>query len=586
MEHSNSKQNVAIGILRVSSTKQGMEGDSPKNQQKAIIPYSQARKDTVVKWFKFIESASEKAKKQPVLEVIEYCKSHPEIKRCYIKSIDRFTRGGAMVYEELSNALNKLGVTVVDTYGVISEQVVNTMESLGKKYSWSSFRPSKKSEMFEAERAKDEFRDIMTRLVGGSVDRVREGYAIGEPPYGYENTRIEAGLGKRAYKLLPNKGEAPFIIRMFELMAEGKKLEEVVETINAMGFKTRKRYRRKKVGTRIVRDGKIGEVPLSEKQLRRFIKNPIYCGVSIHKHLTWFDYTTGVEHFAPILMKGKPLISIDLWNRANQGKKHISIFSDNSIKIFKGETPERFIKKSKSNAKYPYKGYLICHQCNNPLKASAPRNKSGNHIPIYHCSLHHKYWGTNGKKLHENIEKFVDSLEFSDEFRKRFRGIMLEEWEKRRDSANEDSLKYEKTVSRIKEEQRLVLDTLKGVSLESMRKEYEREYHDLEQTKLDAIEKRNSIETEEINIQTVIAYCNYWMEHLNELLIDRKKPLESARLFSLCFDVLPTVPELINGTPKLSVLFRLNEQYNKGEKTLSEPAGTRTQDILLKRQTL
>ena len=123
-----------------------------------------------------------------------------------------------------------------------------------------------------------------------------------------------------------------------------------------------------------------------------------------------------------------------------------------------------------------------------------------------------------------------------------------------------------------------------------MRKALEEKYDELEKKKTSAMEHRDNKEVEEFDIQTVIASCNYWMEHLPELLIDRDKPLESARLFSICFDEPPTVPEIKDGTPKLSCLFRLNEAYKQAkdanEDTLCELGEDRTHDKSLKRRLL
>ncbi|GIK84433.1 MAG: hypothetical protein BroJett025_10550 [Patescibacteria group bacterium] len=581
MEHSAAKSTPAIAIVRVSSTKQGLQGDSPEDQLRAIESLLPVRNDEIVEIFEWIESASEMTDQQPAWRAVEFCKKHPEVRRCYVKCMDRFTRGGADEYSDLSRALNSLNVFILDVYGIASDKQTNTMGHLGKKYKWSVFRPSYKAELLEAEKAKDEFRDIMTRLTTGSVNRVREGYAIGSPGYGYVNKRIENENGRKVYILVPLPEEAQYIRRMFELKAEGKTEVEIVKTINAMGFLSRTRYRRKKEGLRIVRAGKIGNVPLSKKQLQNFLKNPIYCGISTHSHLSYIEEKENsekIEHFTPIVIKGEPLVSVDLWNRANNNRRMITVKDDGTAQIFKGKSLERYVKKSKRNKAYPYKEYLACHICHRVLKASAPRSKSGKHVPTYHCSTKHKYWGTNGAQLHKDIENFIHHLEFSDEFREQFSNIMLEEWEKRRDSVNQDSINYEKEVLRIKEEQRAILDTMKVVALASMRQAYEKQYEELEKKKTVAMSRRDTKEVEEINIQTVISYCNYFMEHLEELLLDEEKPLESARLFSLCFDEAPTVFEILDGTPRLSPLFKLNEAYKKDKGILSESGGTRTPD--------
>lgn len=53
------------------------------------------------------------------------------------------------------------------------------------------------------------------------------------------------------------------------------------------------------------------------------------------------------------------------------------------------------------------------------------------------------------------------------------------------------------------------------------------------------------------------------MEHLEDLLIGGSNPQKNASLFGLLFDEKPTYQELVDGTPKLACLFKLNEDYKK-----------------------
>jgi len=105
--------------------------------------------------FIFLESASKE--EQPVQEAIDYCvNSKNDIQLFIIKSIDRFTRGGSYLYDGLKMQLERKGVKLIDIYGVIGTQQINTLEHLGVSFDWSVYSPTKKSEILEAERAKDE----------------------------------------------------------------------------------------------------------------------------------------------------------------------------------------------------------------------------------------------------------------------------------------------------------------------------------------------------------------------------------------------------------------------------------------------
>ncbi len=58
------------------------------------------------------------------------------------------------------------------------------------------------------------------------------------------------------------------------------------------------------------------------------------------------------------------------------------------------------------------------------------------------------------------------------------------------------------------------------------------------------------------------------MEYLHELLLNQANPFKSAAMFGLVFDTAPTYEELNNGTPRLALIFKLNEDF-RNTKSLS-----------------
>ncbi|MDD3940598.1 MAG: hypothetical protein PHQ01_03445, partial [Candidatus Pacebacteria bacterium] len=55
-----------------------------------------------------------------------------------------------------------------------------------------------------------------------------------------------------------------------------------------------------------------------------------------------------------------------------------------------------------------------------------------------------------------------------------------------------------------------------------------------------------------IDMDNVMEHIGYFMEHLEELLIDTTNPLKRAAFFGLIFDSPPTYANLTSGTPKLA----------------------------------
>jgi hypothetical protein len=221
----------AVAAIRVSSVRQGTDGDSPEAQKEQIESFAKAHNINLKKTFVFLESASKN--EQPMQQAVNFCKDPKnDVQLFIIKSIDRFTRGGATPYDQLKNQLEKYGVKLVDIYGVISQQKVNTLEHLGVQYSWSQYSPSQKMEFLEAERAKDELRDIMSRMIGAEVRYTRMGYWMRGAPYGYASRRIETSNGKRLIlERFPE--EALFIEKMFALRIQGTLSDQqIIDEIN------------------------------------------------------------------------------------------------------------------------------------------------------------------------------------------------------------------------------------------------------------------------------------------------------------------------------------------------------------------
>lgn len=559
------KTEYSVDATRVSTLKQRMTGDSPEDQKiqidrhRKIVSSALNRNIVNIHSFEFTESGSGQLNEQPILEALEWCKkSDKPIKYFFVKSIDRITRGGSTMYGILKAQLSRYGIQLVDTYGVIGQQKVNTLEHLGLEYEWSTYSPTFISELLEAERAHSEVRDILTRMIGAEARYVRMGYTVRTAPYGLMNAKIDTlEHGKRVI-LQPKEGEAIHIRRMFDGRLQGSLSDkEIVQQINELGYRSRimhlhdKSDKRKIIGTR-------GGKKLSVKQFQQFIQKPIYAGVNIEK------WTEG----KPVkCLKFNGIVTVDEFNQANRGKVFIEMTGD-VISIHRNKPEKWRLTKRRENPDFAYKQFVLCPRCQNPLLGSAPRSKSGKHIAYYHCSRSHKYWSENRDEFDKTIEKFCSQLEFTKSFRNKFREIVLEEWEKRRDNARSDSMTISNKIVQLKQEQQAVTDKIKflesSVAIRSMEAELER--LELEIGKLQ--DQRNKKDDEETDIQTLINYCLYFMEHLKELLLEGVNPLKDAAMFGLVFDELPTYEDLANGTPRLAPVFVLNRDY-ESSKSLS-----------------
>ena len=159
---------------RVSSDRQ-LDGYGLEDQEERCLRFVDDRGWHAIKVFCKSYSGRKQERKdfEIILQFIKECrKKGIPIQYYVIKSIDRFTRNGAATYWEMRRQLSELGGELVDTYGMIQQQQ-NTMQGYGLEFGWSMYSPTDSAQLFEAERAKSDVRDILTRMIGAEVQLVR-----------------------------------------------------------------------------------------------------------------------------------------------------------------------------------------------------------------------------------------------------------------------------------------------------------------------------------------------------------------------------------------------------------------------------
>src|SRR3989344_4531843 len=437
----------------------------------------------------------------------------------------------------------------MDIYGIIGSQKINTLEHLGIEFKWSVYSPTKKSEILEAERAKDEIRDILTRMIGSEVRYVRLGYQIGIPPYGYVNEKAETIHGKRVV-LRAYPEEAKWIIKMYDLRVRGTMTDQqIVDEINNLGFKSRKRYvRDPKDRTKII--GVKGDIKLNLKQYYKFIERPVYAGVVDHK------WTEG----QPVKGQFKGLISYETFNKANRGKITISEVNG-EVKVNKRQPAEWQIKKTTKNPEFPYKRYVLCPECEKPFFGSASKGRHGGHFPAYHCNRNHKYLRIQKKVLEGTIHNFVKGLKISKEYREALKKGALEEWDRRMKENKNDTSGIDEKIKDLQLSIASLTETIKRVTIESVIKSVEADILEAENELLKLQAEKEKKETEYINMEVIMDNIEYFLQNIEELLLGTPDPLKRAAYFGILFKKAPTYNELLFGTPQLEDCIALNKVF-------------------------
>ena len=544
----NQKMEDAVAYLRVSSSRQFQQGESIEDQKNICSNVASRRNLRIIPSNKpFVDIFSGRKDKRPSYDDLKiFCKKNRNVKYCIIRGIDRFTRSGALTYETMKNELESLGVQLIDSYGIIQPKQ-NTLAHLGVEYSWSTYCPSKASELMEANRGEREVTDILTRTIGAEISLVRDGYHIGPPREGYVNGKLLFD-GKKKPIQKPDPDCAHFFIKMYELRALGKFTdEEIVDKINAMGYRSHTRNRWSKNKEKVI--GTTGGLPLTVKHFQHVIQNTIYCAVNNGKWLT-----------KPIKTKYCGLVSIPTWNMANKGHKFIEEHKDGSITIHK-DYNSHSLKRMKDNPLFPLKSVILCPLCEKPFMGSVSKGKSGAGFPAYHCSRNHKQYGVSKKEFEKSIAHFINNLKYKDGFLKSFEATLMNKYREKEKELGEFSAKVGVNVIELEAEKKQKIEVYTSTNNQIIRTELEKQINGLHEQIEKAREQRNVIEVRENDIHSFIKHCKYLMEHPEEMLLKQKNFTILRALFGLVFDKLPSYTEIVNGTPKLSLAYKLSEEF-------------------------
>lgn len=554
---------------RVSDPVQ-LKGGSLDNQETLGRLYAKNNGWNVVRVFRKPHSGAT-TERSDIEEIIQFIK-HSEFKIHFFifKSIDRFTRAGYPEYERCKNRFANLGVELVDTYGIIQPKK-NTLAHLGNfGYDWAETSPTEAAEMLASYSGKQERRDILLRLIGGEISLVQEGFAVRRAPDGMQNKKILTGHKER-YIRVPDPERAHYFIMMFELRAHGLDDKEIVARINAMGFQTRtfRRWDRSNAENPKV-TGQKGGQKLTVKRLQRYMLQTEYAGIICEK---W-------THYKPIRARYDGLVSLETFNLANRGKIFIKENPDNSLQLLYDYSQYDKIqtKRLKNNPDYPLK-FILCSTCRKPFLGSRSRGKSGKLYAAYHCGGNkignrtHPYIRIPKTEFEEAIRQFLELLHFDQSFLNSFEAVFMDTYRKReKEIVNQSSL-ISHNVGALKAQQASDLEALTTTKSAVVRKMLEEKIEDLDYQIQQAQNQRDEIEITEQDIKSFIRFAKTIMEHPAENLLDIDDMRAQQTLFNLIFAGMPTYQEILNGTPKLSLVFKLSGDSNATNSQLVAPTG-------------
>ena len=555
-----------IGDCRISSQKQ-QEGASLEDQEIQIRAFAKKRNWELLQVFSKVFSGKAKIR-DDFEEILEYIREKKkegiQIAFYIIKSIDRLTRGGAVPYQKMKDELKKLGTELIDVGGVIQPEQ-NTLEHLGFSYEWSRHSPTASAQLAKAQEANDVHTEILTRLIGAEISLVKDGYKVRAPNDGFINKRVFVD-GKKKKIEVPDPERAHLLRAMYKLRIEGLDDPEIIARVNAMGYKTKIRHRWNKKKTEVIATE--GGEPLTVKRLQSIIQRPIYAGVKIEK---WTNNQ-------PIWAKYEGLVPLDDFNEANRGKVFIKQNKDGSLHLrhnylqFGSIKPKRL----RNNPDFRYK-FVPCPICNKWMLGSSSRGKRGVHYPAYHCGgfssgpREHKYIRFPKDEYEKTIRGFVEALRFTDAMIVGFEDVLNDVYRTKEQEVVSQSALMSHNVGDLKLQQASALKALIGAQNPVTERMLNEKIEELDRQIKEAEEKRDEMEVTEKDVKAFVNSVKTVMEHPTKILIDTDDMHAQQTLFGLVFEEVPTYNEILNGTPKLSLAFKLSDEYTNSKSQLVTP---------------
>lgn len=544
---------LGVGLLRVSTDRQFAEGESIENQQRKVEYVARRDRIDIVRFF--VEHYSGRKTDRSVIDqVFAFLKDNPDVEVAIVGDIDRFTRGGSEIYLRLRRELRALGVDLVDTTGIIQPER-NRLEHLGVEYDWAVESPSRYAEVFMAEKARSEASDILTRTIGQQIQLTRDGYQCRGSNFGYRNIKITTPDGKKKTIMEPDPVEGPWVVRMFKLRAEGTWQDDAIcDAINAMGYRSRPMNIYDQETRQVL--GKTDPKVLDPKQLQKFISRTIYCGVKLEK------WNQGQPVIAPI----EPLISIELFNRANRGKLKISKKRDGSLEIVNGgET----YQNHKHNPDFLLRHVVKCPECGKPFTGSKSRGKAGKLHGYYHCSRGHKYLGINKKEFESSVANLLDRLQAKPGFLDLFREVVRDVWIQKNRAKRDLCEDIETHLRSLKGRQSALIDRLAACSSSVVISKLETQIEDLEEAIKAAELRLDATEISEAEIDAYFQLAKNTMEHPRDHVFSALTKEEIEKYWGFIFKSSPTWRDITDGTPELTLIYRLNRDFHGDESMLA-----------------
>ena len=493
----------AYGYIRVSTEEQ-VDGASLDNQRQSILRYAASHNIEVAGWYSDEGVSASTTNRDKLQEMLADIRTHRgEIDYVIVYNTSRISRDLMSFSMTIAPALFGSGVALRSTQENIDET------PYGRFIQNLSISLHQLDNNVKAETVKDNMKTV-----------AQQGWWQSKAPYGFVSLKVRSGDKgtKVRQSLAPDQtnGKAEKLTAVLNQFSIGNlSVTGLIDYAESIGLRPDNDSER-----------------LSFNQMDRILRSSIYCGYICGEKLT---------DSKMVKAQWDGLITRETYEKNQE--------------ILAGNKPT-YERKEENDYLYPLKAFLVCSNCKNKIRGSAPTNGSGKRSPRYHCSECRAMSSVNVETMHERFHELLQTITPTEEGIKLFKAVIRNTAQKKLAEVNTELKTARTKLASVDKDvqkalQKLVEDKISQESYDVYEagKKKERAGYNKEVQKLEKVQR--------INEGTIEYVCSFMTRPAK---LWRDADYEARMLFQKI-----VFPEGLEwdcenarfGTGKLSILYRL-----------------------------
>lgn len=520
------RSNKAVAYIRVSTDEQ-VNNESLSTQKARIEQYALQEGLEIVKWFVEEGVSAKTVKKRDAMKelLIYLARNKGKIGYTVFYKMWRASRDAPSYYTDIRATLSALGVSVRSA----TEPITDT--PIGRYLEGSFILAGQLDNEVKGETAKDNMSSV-----------AKQGWWQGSPPPGYSIKKVKINVDKYRSTLKRNEHSST-ILSLYEDYATGQYTKADI-----------KRMAREK-GLKNVQGGW-----LNDTSIDRLLSQPAYAGYVCNKHTGWEMFDG--KHIT------EAIVSPDLFDKVQR------VLDQQSRRANKKDK-----RKIGVNPDYPFTKWLMCPNCHNNYRGSAPRSGNGAHFGRYGCSSKEcvgKVKSMKADVLHAHFADMLADIAPTNGVLKLYKEILDRQSIKQLGNINKRLEAQRKRLGELDKERLEALRNANNGSLSSDEKDEVIAY--ITADKAEIQENISELEEQQQVKQSAIEYALNFMHDVQRLWVDADADLKirfQKMIFpeGLTFDT----STVTFGTSTISPLYRYapnkNDLSMKDKSSLVTPAG-------------